>query len=195
MVAALIMSADNRHGRVGVRIHDIAHPLAAGHRDHRRPRRSAPGLRDAAQSQWRRRRAHTTRRFAARGGSRRPRTPIPAHVLIETYGALREVWEIAALPEVESLDFGLMDFVSGHHGAIPASAMRSPGQFEHPLIVRAKCEIAAAALANGVVPSHNVTTELRDLDFIRNDAGARATSSAICACGASTPTRSCRSSR
>ncbi|HCZ17225.1 MAG TPA: CoA ester lyase, partial [Candidatus Accumulibacter sp.] len=59
---------------------------------------------------------------------------------------------------------------SGHHGAIPASAMRSPGQFEHPLIVRAKCEIASAALANGAVPSHNVTTELRDLAVIRHDA-------------------------
>jgi len=74
------------------------------------------------------------------------------------------------MPEVESLDFGLMDFVSGHHGAIPGSAMLSPGQFEHPLVVRAKCEIAAAALANGVVPSHNVTTELRDLDVIRRNA-------------------------
>jgi citrate lyase beta subunit len=73
--------------------------------------------------------------------------------------------------------------------------MRSPGQFEHPLIVRAKCEISAAALANGAVPSHNVTTELRDLDFIRNDAAARATNSAICACGASIPTRSGRSSK
>jgi citrate lyase subunit beta/citryl-CoA lyase len=92
------------------------------------------------------------------------------HVLIETHGALREVWQIAALPGVESLDFGLMDFVSGHHGAIPGSAMKSPGQFEHPLVSRAKCEIAAAALANGVIPSHNVTTELNDLDTIRNDA-------------------------
>jgi citrate lyase subunit beta/citryl-CoA lyase len=92
------------------------------------------------------------------------------HVLIETHGALREVWDIAALPGVESLDFGLMDFVSGHHGAIPGSAMKSPGQFEHPLVTRAKCEISAAALANGVVPSHNVTTELNDLDLIRNDA-------------------------
>ena len=46
---------------------------------------------------------------------------IPVHVLIETHGALREVWEIAALPGVESLDFGLMDFVSGHYGAIPVA--------------------------------------------------------------------------
>jgi citrate lyase subunit beta/citryl-CoA lyase len=41
-------------------------------------------------------------------------------VLIETPGALHEVWQIAALPRVESIDFGLMDFVSAHHGAIPA---------------------------------------------------------------------------
>jgi citrate lyase subunit beta/citryl-CoA lyase len=47
-------------------------------------------------------------------------------VLIETYGALRDVWEIAALAEVESLDFGLMDFVSGHHGAIPARPCAAP---------------------------------------------------------------------
>src|SRR5690606_4509689 len=71
---------------------------------------------------------------------------------------------------VESLDFGLMDFVSGHHGAIPSSAMTSPGQFEHPLVVRAKTEIAAAALGNGVVPAHNVTTELKDVAVIRHDA-------------------------
>ena len=47
---------------------------------------------------------------------------IPVHVLIETHGALREVEDIAATDWVQVLDFGLMDFVSGHHGAIPASA-------------------------------------------------------------------------
>jgi citrate lyase subunit beta/citryl-CoA lyase len=52
----------------------------------------------------------------------------------------------------------------------PGSAMKSPGQFEHPLVVRAKCEISTAALANGVVPTHNVTTELKDIEVIRNDA-------------------------
>jgi citrate lyase subunit beta/citryl-CoA lyase len=95
---------------------------------------------------------------------------IPVHVLIETHGALREAWQIAALPHVESIDFGLMDFVSAHHGAIPDSAMRSPGQFAHPLVARAKAEIAAAALGNGVVPTHNVSTELGDMDAVRDDA-------------------------
>jgi citrate lyase subunit beta/citryl-CoA lyase len=48
--------------------------------------------------------------------------------------------------------------------------MKSPGQFAHPLVARAKCEISAAALACGVVPSHNVTTELQDFAIIGNDA-------------------------
>jgi citrate lyase subunit beta / citryl-CoA lyase len=87
---------------------------------------------------------------------------IPIHVLIETQGALRDVWKIAALPWLQVLDFGLMDFVSGHQGAVPDSAMRSPGQFDHKLIARAKTETVAAALANGVVPAHNVTLDLKN---------------------------------
>lgn len=171
MVAEIIMSSANRFGRVGARIHDIAHPgwqqdietIVA-----RAGRRLAfltlpkAGNSDDVRSQLR-----AVKDAAAAAGLERP---IPVHVLIETHGALREVWQIAAIPEVESLDFGLMDFVSAHHGAIPGSAMKSPGQFEHPLIVRAKCEIAAAALANGVVPSHNVTTELKDVELIRHNA-------------------------
>jgi citrate lyase subunit beta/citryl-CoA lyase len=103
---------------------------------------------------------------------------IPAHILVETHGALNDAWALAALPHVEGLDFGLMDFVSGHHGAIHASNMRSPGQFEHPLVVRAKTAIAAASLAHGVVPGHNVSLDLknpynvfRDAWRARNDFG------------------------
>jgi citrate lyase subunit beta/citryl-CoA lyase len=95
---------------------------------------------------------------------------IPIHVLIETHGALQEVFEIAAIPSVEVLDFGLMDFVSDHHGAIPEACMRSPGQFEHALLRRAKAEIAAAALGQGVVPSHNVTIDLKNPEQARQDA-------------------------
>src|SRR5262245_29690666 len=36
---------------------------------------------------------------------------IPIHVLIETHGAMRDAYAIAALPWVQVLDFGLMDFV------------------------------------------------------------------------------------
>jgi citrate lyase subunit beta/citryl-CoA lyase len=95
---------------------------------------------------------------------------IPIHILIETHGALKQVHEIAALPWLQVLDFGLMDFVSAHHGAIPASAMRSPGQFEHKLLSRAKTEVVAAALANGVVPAHNVTLDLKNVETTLNDA-------------------------
>jgi len=109
---------------------------------------------------------------------RKIKRAIPVHVLIETHGALHDAWEIAQLPGVQVLDFGLMDFVSGHHGAIASSNMRSPGQFEHPLIVRAKARIAACALAHGVVPAHNVSLDLknpynvfRDAWRARNDFG------------------------
>jgi citrate lyase subunit beta/citryl-CoA lyase len=171
MVAAVVMCAGNRYERVGARIHDVRHPhwredleLIVG----KAGRRLAyivlpkPECADDALEQ-----ITALDEVRRRHGIERE---IPVHVLIETPGALREAWQIAALPHVESLDFGLMDFVSGHHGAIPATAMTSPGQFEHPLIVRAKCEIAAAALGNGVVPTHNVTTEIRDASVVRDDA-------------------------
>lgn len=92
------------------------------------------------------------------------------HVLIETPGALREVWQIAGLGGIESLDFGLMDFVSAHFGAISSENMKSPGQFTHPLLVRAKTEVASAALAHGVVPSHNVTLDIRNPEVAFADA-------------------------
>lgn len=87
---------------------------------------------------------------------------IPIHVLIETHGALEDAFEIAALPWMQVLDFGLMDFISGHHGAIPDSCMKSPGQFEHALLARAKSRVVAAALKNGIVPAHNVTLDLKN---------------------------------
>ncbi|MDR0634572.1 MAG: CoA ester lyase [Azoarcus sp.] len=171
MVAALIASPDNRHGRMGARIHDITHPhwlrdleiliAGAGTRLAFITLPKARGAADAANQ------IAALRELEARHGIT---APIPAHVLIETHGALREVWQIAALPGVESLDFGLMDFVSAHRGVIPGAAMRSPEQFQHPLIVRAKTEIAAAALANGLVPTHNVSTEIADLGLVAQDA-------------------------
>jgi len=171
MAAAVILSADNRFNRVGARIHDVTHPhwrtdleILVGRAGNRLPFITLPKPCSVGDVQVQIEALRDVER--ASGVDRR----IPVHVLIETHGALRDVWEIAALPGVESLDFGLMDFVSGHHGAIPGSAMKSPGQFDHPLVARAKCEIAAAALANGIVPAHNVTTELKDIDYIRNDA-------------------------
>jgi citrate lyase subunit beta/citryl-CoA lyase len=63
-----------------------------------------------------------------------------------------------------------MDFVSAHFGAVPAGAMRTPGQFTHPLVVRAKLEMVAACHAHDKVPSHNVTTEIKDKAIVANDA-------------------------
>ena len=95
---------------------------------------------------------------------------LPLHVLIESPLAVRNAFDIAAHPRVQSLSFGLMDFVSAHAGAIPADGMGAQGQFTHPLVVRAKLEIASAAHAHGKVPSHCVVTEFNNSDAMRGAA-------------------------
>ena len=99
---------------------------------------------------------------------------LPLHVLIESPAAIHRAFEIAAHPRVQSISFGLMDFVSSHGGAIPADAMASGfgasagrmGQFAHPLVVRAKLEIASSCHAHGKTPSHCVVTEFNDVDAL-----------------------------
>jgi citrate lyase subunit beta/citryl-CoA lyase len=163
LVAELAASPLNRHGRVGVRVHPVTHPAFADDIDtivgiagHRLAYLMVPKLRDAGDAQaaieeidrvWR---------------ARRLDGALPVHGLVETHGALSEVERIAAHPRVQSLSFGLMDFVSAHRGAIPASAMTAIGQFSHPLVVRAKLAISAACHAQGKTPSHCVVTEFKD---------------------------------
>jgi citrate lyase subunit beta / citryl-CoA lyase len=95
---------------------------------------------------------------------------LPIHVLLESPKAIHNAFDIASHPRVQSLSFGLMDFVSSHGGAIPASAMGLAGQFTHPLVVRAKLAIASACHAHGKVPSHCVVTEFCDAEAIKNAA-------------------------
>ena len=157
LIAELLASADNRFGRVGVRVLPVDHPrfadvVAVVLAARRRPAYiMLPKPRSAAEVQ------QAAAAIDAGGGAH-----IPLHALVETHGALRDVHALAAHPRIESLSFGLMDFVSAHRGAIPQSAMGVQGQFDHPLVVRAKLEIAAACHAEGKVPSHCVVTEFKD---------------------------------
>ncbi len=166
LVAELVLSAGNQFGRVGARVHPVEHPSFAVE-VHTLVQRAGSrlayvmvpkpqGLRDVQRAC-----DHIDHELRAHGLP----TTLPVHVLIETHGALREVEAIAAHPRVQSLSFGLMDFVSEHQGAIPASAMGSGGeinQFNHPLVVRAKLAISAACHGHGKTPSHCVVTEFKN---------------------------------
>ena len=171
LVASLIASDENRFARIGARIHDVSNPHFASDIEiicqpasvTRLAYLMLPKVNNVADVQQA---IETVARQTRERGKRMP----PLHILIETHGALADVRDIAALPEVESLSFGVMDFVSAHHGAIPSTAMRSPGQFSHPLVTRAKLEISAACHAFGKVPSHNVTTEIQDSTVVATDA-------------------------
>ena len=171
LVAALLQDEGNRFDRIGVRVHDVGSDffdsdiaIIVGSEA---VRRLAYVMLPKAESLEEVQRAITAINLQA---AKHGRHHLPVHVLVETHGALRDVQAIAALGQVESLSFGIMDFVSAHYGAIPASAMRSPGQFTHPLVMRAKLEIAAACHAHGKVPSHNVTTEFKDSAIVAGDA-------------------------
>ncbi|MEJ7930790.1 aldolase/citrate lyase family protein [Ramlibacter sp. AN1015] len=101
---------------------------------------------------------------------------LPLHALIESPAAVHRAFDIAAHPRVQSLSFGLMDFVSAHGGAIPGDAMGVQGQFTHPLVLRAKLAIASACHAHGKVPSHCVVTEFRDTQALADAARTAARS-------------------
>ncbi|CDG84118.1 HpcH/HpaI aldolase/citrate lyase family protein [Janthinobacterium agaricidamnosum] len=169
MIAALLQEDGNQFNRIGVRVHDLDSPFfaqdieiicAAAHKLAYIALPKVNGVQDVIRA------IDVINTHAQAHG----RDALPVHVLIETHGALHEVFAIAALPQVECLSFGIMDFVSSHYGAIPASAMRTPGQFSHPLVVRAKLDIAAACHAHGKVAAHNVTTDVKDSAVVANDA-------------------------
>jgi len=170
LVTTLVDSKDNQYQRLGVRVHDIHHPAFEQDLEIILPACAdklaylvLPKINSTAELQNALLRINHF-------GKRTDGQTIPVHVLIETHGALAEVQQIAALPQIECLSFGLMDFVSSHYGAIPADAMRSPGQFTHPLVLRAKLDIAAACHRHGKVASHNVTTEIKDVAVVASDA-------------------------
>jgi len=163
MVVEMARSDKNQHKKAGVRIHDYTNPWwrqdvdivgpAVGNDIAYITLPKPTCVEDAAEQ------IDYIRTVAQQAGITRE---IPIHVLVETHGALRDAYRIAALDWVEVLDFGLMDFISGFHGAVPASCMRSPGQFEHQTIAHAKARMVNAAMCAGVVPAHNVTLDLKN---------------------------------
>lgn len=159
----LLNSSENKFNRVGVRIHDITHPM--WHKEVEILVRGA-GKRLAYLT------LPKTRCFADLSkmweairiqlNVNRILRDIPLHVIIETQGAQMDVEKIAAHPYVEVLDFGIMDWVSDFDGVIPEEAMSSPLQWEHPLVVSGKIQVVMAALRYGKVPAHNVTRDINE---------------------------------
>jgi len=170
LIASLINSDANQFKRIGVRVHEPNHTHFVQDIEILLARHQAlpaylvlPKIESAAQLTQ----AITKINAITDSGNQ---ARIAIHALIETHGALAEVHQIAAHSQVACLSFGIMDFVSAHLGAIPAEAMHSPGQFTHPLVLRAKLEIAAACHRFGKVASHNVTTALISSEFAFADA-------------------------
>lgn len=157
LVVALALAADPR-ARVAVRVHPVDHPkfsqdvaIVAGGAGARLCHIMLPKVERVEDIDL------AVRAIDAAGASH-----LPVHALIESPAAVHRAFDIASHPRLQSLSFGLMDFVSAHGGAIPSGGMGVEGQFTHPLVVRAKLDIASACHAHGKVPSHGVVTEFKD---------------------------------
>ena len=162
LVTELALSAAPQ-ARVAVRVHPVDHPCfqadmtaIAGQAAKRLTHIMVPKVESVADVQL-------AEQALVQAGAK----DLALHVLIESPAAVHRAFDIAAQPRVQSLSFGLMDFVSAHGGAIPAHGMGVQGQFTHPLVVRAKLEIASACHAHGKVPSHCVVTEFNDTAAMR----------------------------
>ena len=156
----------SQNARIAVRVHPVDHPsftedvrLILTHCHHKLKHVMVPKV-ESVQD------VETAVKIIDQAGAKY----LPLHVLIESPAAVHRAFDIAAHPRVQSLSFGLMDFVSAHGGAIPASGMGVQGQFSHPLVLRAKLEIASACHAHGKVPSHCVVTEFNDVTAIKTAA-------------------------
>ena len=160
---ALAATAANPGARVAVRVHPVDHPsfdadmaLIAAQAGSCLSHIMVPKVETVADVE-----------FAQAALLQAGASHLPLHVLIESPAAVHRAFDIAAHPRVQSLSFGLMDFVSAHGGAIPAEGMGIQGQFTHPLVLRAKLEIASACHAHGKVPSHCVVTEFKNTEAMR----------------------------
>ena len=170
MVGKLMAELSSSKNRLGVRIHDPRHQAChddvdiliteAGQNISYLTIPKPLGYDDAVRT------VEYIHNVAAKSGVPTP----PIHILIETQSALSEVFQIASIAGLQGLTFGLLDFVSDHQGAVPASAMRSPNQFAHQLISRAKTEVGAAALRYGLIATHNPCLEIQDRSVAFNDA-------------------------
>ncbi len=169
MVATIAAGPANVFGRVGVRIHDAAHPAclqdistilpSAGKRLAYITLPKVESLRDIEL-------------VVSAIDKTMPDAPTPLrlHCLIESQSALQLVDSIAAHPRVESLAFGVMDFVSDFAGMLPEGAMKSPLQFDHPLMRHALCMLTLAAHRHGKCAAASVTVDLTNPQQAFDDA-------------------------
>lgn len=167
----LLLSSDNTAKQVGLRIHppESAHcvrdlEVVVTHAGHALRYITIPKVRSAREVCWIR---GLIQHYLASAGHT---NSIALHLLIETSAALRCLHELAAIPDVVTFDFGLMDFISQLGGAVSADCMKTPSQFTNELIRSTKAAISLTALGNNIIPCHNVTVDARNPAQARADA-------------------------
>ena len=138
---ALATQAARADARIAVRVHPVDHPSfeadishIAGRAGHVLTHIMVPKVESVADVN----RAEAA--LVAAGAAH-----LPMHVLIESPAAVHRAFEIAAHSRVQSISFGLMDFVSAHGGAIPAGTLADWNE-TLPLLYEAETPGASAGI-------------------------------------------------
>lgn len=86
----------------------------------------------------------------------------PLRILIEDISVLSDIEQISKDVDVETLELGLMDFISSFNALIPMNECKDLNEFSNPLINYYKSLLSITATKNNKTPVHNVCREYKD---------------------------------
>jgi citrate lyase beta subunit len=90
----------------------------------------------------------------------------PLRILVEHPTILPDLGAIACDSCVETLELGIMDFISSMNGAIPMDECTGLHEFNNPLLQHLKSLISLEAARSNKTAVHNVCREYQDIEHI-----------------------------
>jgi citrate lyase subunit beta/citryl-CoA lyase len=91
----------------------------------------------------------------------------PLRILFETHSIFSDLDVISKDPSVQSIELGIMDFISSMNGIIPMDECRGLQEFSNPLINHIKSLLSLSAAKNEKLATHSVCREYKDEKVIR----------------------------
>jgi citrate lyase subunit beta / citryl-CoA lyase len=91
----------------------------------------------------------------------------PLRILFETHSIFPDLDVISKDPSVQSIELGIMDFISSMNGIIPMDECRDLHEFNNPLINHIKSLLSLGAARNKKLATHNVCREYKNEKVIR----------------------------
>lgn len=92
----------------------------------------------------------------------------PLRILIEHPSVLSELDLISKDDSVETLEIGIMDFISAMGGIVPMDECSGEKEFNNPLLQSLKSQVSTTAIRNNKTAVHSVCREFKDQNKIES---------------------------